>query len=470
MTRSVAELYFRPKSIVVYGASSDPDKLSGRPLAYLKKFGYDGQVYAVNPRRDEVQGVPAYRSVDDVPGPVDLAIVVVPAPAVLDAVTACARAGVGAVTIFASGFAEVGETGQHLQDEIASVAGEAGMRVIGPNCLGTFGAPERSFATFSTAFDDDRERPVSPIALVTQSGAVGTFTFTSMANLGLGVSYFANPGNGSDVTVVEVLRALVDDPSVDLLLGHLEDGRDLVALAELSQAATEANKPLVLLKSGRSAPGARAVAAHTGSVAGDDAAFDEATVAHGAIRVSSMEELADTALAFVDGRRPRGNRLTVITLSGGAGALAADYAVDAGLAVDTWASEGDRAALAEELPYFGSVKNPIDVTGAMINDLSLLERTLCVVNDNVDTDVVLVVMGNAENGVDDIVERIAKLRAGTSKPFLVSWTGGSGRARTALLEAGVPTYPEPRRAVAAIARLVRFSAAVDACSVDLSFR
>ena len=459
MTRSGVDLYFRPRSIVVYGASSDPDKLSGRPLAYLKKFGYEGQVYAVNPHRDEVQGFTAYRSIADVPGPVDLAIIVVPASAVCAAVADCASAGVGAVTIFASGFGEIGGAGAPLQEEIVSIARRVGMRVVGPNCLGTFGAPERSFATFSTAFDDDRERPVSPIALVTQSGAVGTFTFTTMNNLGLGVSYFANPGNGCDVTVVEILKALVEDDSVELLLGHLEDGQDLGALSELSKAAEHANKPLILLKSGRSVPGARAVAAHTGSVAGDDRAFESATVGEGAIRVGSMEELADTALAFADGRRPRGGRLTIITLSGGAGALAADYAVDAGLVVDTWASDEDRAALADELPYFGSVKNPIDVTGAMINDLSLLERTLQIVNDNEDTDVVLVVMGNAENGIDEIVERLAKLRSSTTKPFFVSWTGGSGRARTVLLEAGVPTYPDPQRAVGGIARLVRFSPA-----------
>ncbi|RZL84547.1 MAG: hypothetical protein EOP32_03310 [Rhodococcus sp. (in: high G+C Gram-positive bacteria)] len=457
MTRSAADLYFRPRSIAVYGASSDPDKLSGRPLAYLKKFDYPGQVYAVNPRRDEVQGFSAYRNIADVPGPVDLAIIVVPAPAVREAVSACAQAGVGAVTIFASGFGEVGGEGQRLQDEIASLARQAGMRVVGPNCLGTFGAAERSFATFSTAFDDESERPTSPIALVTQSGAVGTFTFSTMNNSGLGVSHFANTGNEADVTVTEMLRALVDDDGVKILLGHIEGCKDLEALTELSKSAARANKPLVLLKSGRTSAGERAVAAHTGSVAGDDRDFERATVDEGATRVHSMEEMADTALAFADGRTPAGSRVTVVTLSGGAGALAADYAVSRGLTVDTWTSENDRESLAAALPYFGSVKNPIDVTGAMINELALLERTLHIVNDNAETDVVLVVMGNADNGAEQIVESLVKLRNSTTKPFFVSWTGGSGHPRTALLAAGVPTYSDPLRAVESIRKLVAFT-------------
>jgi len=457
MTRTVADLYFRPRSIVVLGASTDPDKLSGRPLAYLKKFGYEGDLYAVNPRRSEVQGVKTFASVTDVPGPVDLAIVVVPAPAVVDAVRACADAGVGAVTVFASGFAEIGEKGMPEQQEITHIAARAGMRVVGPNCLGTFALADRAFATFSTAFDDESERPVSPIALVTQSGAVGTFTYSTMNSLGLGVTYFGNTGNEADVTVPELLSALVDADDVQVLLGHIEGVKDMAALRRLARSAKAKDKPLVLLKSGRSETGARAVAAHTGSIAGDDAEFEAASVAEGAIRVRSMEELSDTALAFADGRRAAGSQLTIVTLSGGAGALAADRAVELGLKVDTWASDADREALAGELPYFGAVKNPIDMTGAMINDLSLLERALRIVNQNDDTDAVLVVLGNADKGSDKIVETLTKAYRSTEKPFLVAWTGGSGRPRLELLKAGVPTYSEPDRAVQCMSHVVTHS-------------
>jgi acyl-CoA synthetase (NDP forming) len=453
---SVAELLFRPRSIVVYGASSDPNKLSGRPLDYLKKFGFGGQIHAVNPRRSEVQGVRSYTEVADIPGPVDLAIVVVPAPAVVEAIRSCADAGVGAAIIFASGFAEIGEKGTPEQEEISAIAQRSGMRVVGPNCLGSFAVNERAFATFSTAFDEDDEPPVSPIALVSQSGAVGTFTFSTMNALGLGVTYFANTGNEVDVTVTEVLSALVDAPDVELLMGHIEGCKDLEALAALASAAKNRGKPLILLKSGRTPAGARAVAAHTGSIAGDDAAFDEVLAAHGALRVPSMEAMADSALALVDGRRAAGRRVTIVTLSGGGGALAADRAVELGLSVDTWSSESDTAALAAQLPYFASTKNPIDMTGAMINDVSLLERTLALVSTSEDTDSLLVLLGNADRGSDEIVATLTKAHRTTTKPFLVAWTGGSGRPRTALLEAGVPTYTDPHRAVECLSRVVEF--------------
>lgn len=457
MTRTVAELLFGPRSIVVYGASSDPDKLSGRPLDYLKKLGFGGEIHAVNPRRDEVQGVRAYPTVADIPGPVDLAIIVVPADSVVAAVRSCADAGVGAAIIFASGFSEIGADGIPLQTELAEIGQQSGMRIVGPNCLGTFAVKEKAFATFSTAFDEDGDRPDSPIALASQSGAVGTFTYSTMTSLGLGVNYFANTGNEVDVTVTEVLATLVDSPDAKVLMGHIEGCKDLDALGELAAAAKKNDKPLLLLKSGRSEAGARAVQAHTASVAGNDAAFNAVVAAHGAVRVPSMEAWADSALAFIGGRRAAGRRISIVTLSGGGGALAADRAVDLGLSVDTWSSRDDLAELAAELPYFGSTKNPIDVTGAMINDLALLGKTLRIVSDNDDTDSVLVLLGNADRGSEEIVEALKKAYSSTEKPFMVAWTGGSGRPRAALLAAGVPTYTDPHRAVEALSRVVEFS-------------
>jgi len=453
---SLSELFFRPRSVLVYGASSDPDKLSGRPLDYLKKFGYPGAIYALNPRRTVVQGVPAYPDVDALPGPVDLAVVVVPAESVLDALERCASVGVGAAVVFASGFAEVGEAGHPAQERIRELVRTTGMRVLGPNCLGAFSAPGRTYSTFSTAFDDEGDdRPDSPVALVAQSGAVGTFTYSTMNALGLGVRYFVNTGNEVDITVIEVLRELVDASDVELLLGHLEDGQDTAGLEDLAAAAQAAGKPLVVLKAGHTPAGSRAVAAHTASVAGDDAAIDSMLARHGAVRVRGMEEMADTAIALAAGRKATGRRLTIVTLSGGAGALTSDAATEAGLTVDTWQNAVDRDKLRARLPYFASNRNPIDVTGAMINDIDSLADTLHIVSNNEDTDLTLIVLGNADRTADEIVDVVTAAYRATDKPMLVSWTGGSGRPRTDLLRNGVPTYTDPRRAVAALAALVR---------------
>jgi acetate---CoA ligase (ADP-forming) len=463
MSRPVGDLLFRPRNVVVYGASSDPEKLSGRPLDYLKKFGYAGPIYAINPRHREVQGIPAYSDIAEVPGPVDLAVIVVPAAAVVDVVSRCAAAGVGAAIIFASGFAEIGEKGAPAQNQIAALAREAGMRVLGPNCLGAFSAGERAFVTFSTAFDDlvaaadgNAQLPDSPIAIVSQSGAVGTFTYTTMNALGLGARYFANTGNQADITVVELLSELADATDVEVLLGHIEGAEDLGAVEQLARAADERSKPLVLLKGGRTEAGSRAVAAHTGSIAGDDRAFRRILAEHGAVCAQSMEELADAALAFTPGRRARGRRLTIVTSSGGAGALTTDAAVELGLIVQPWMPV-DRALVAGELPYFASTANPIDVTGAMINDVGILAATLGIISDNDETDAILVVVGNADRAGREIVETVVAAYAQTPKPFLVAWTGGSGQPRQWLLEAGVPTYSDPHRAVRAMSLVVEHS-------------
>jgi acyl-CoA synthetase (NDP forming) len=460
----LADLLFRPRSVVVYGASSDPQKLSGRPLDYLKRFGFPGSVFAVNPQRTEVQGVPAYPSIADVPGSVDLAIVVIPADKVLDALEQCAAHGVGAAIVFASGFIEAGPEGAALQAEMTALCRRTGLRVLGPNCLGSFSVVDRTFATFSTAFDDDTAQADSPIGLVTQSGAVGTFTYSSINALGVGVRYFANSGNEADVTVVEILRALVDEPNVDVLLGHLEDGRDLVALEGLAQAAAERGKPLVILKGGRTLAGARAVHAHTGSVAGENELFEQVLERHGGIAVRGLEDWADTALTLAHGRVPRGPRLTIVTLSGGCAAIAADAAVDAGLVVDTWESD-DRQTIAARLPSFASTLNPIDMTGSMLTDLESLAATLDVVCANNETDAVCIVLGNADRGAAEIVASLQRAHASTDKPFLVSWTGGSGRPRQQLLESGVPAYSDPGRAVRALARVTRAAAQRNAVGV-----
>lgn len=453
MPRSLTELLFRPSSVVVYGASTDPDKLSGRPLDYLLRFGFPGAIYAVNPGRREVQGVPAVAAIGEISGPIDLAIVVLPAEKVLDALERCAAQGVGAAIVFASGFVEAGADGQELQEQLAALARQSGMRIVGPNCLGAFSHADRTFATFSTAFDDDAERADSPVALVSQSGAVGTFAYSAMNSEGVGVRYFANTGNQADVTVVEVLEALVNEPGVLTLVGHVEDGRDVDGLARLADAATERRKNLVLLKGGRTAAGARAVQAHTGSIAGDAERLEATVAARGGIVVHGLEDMTDTVLALQQGRVPGGPRLTLVTLSGGCAALAADAATEAGLVVDTWRS-ADRELVAQRLPYFASTLNPIDLTGAMLTDVDSLVATLEVVGRNAETDVICVVLGNADRNAEAVVEALTQAVQATAKPFVVSWTGGSGRPRQELLRRGVPTFTDPGRAVRALARLV----------------
>lgn len=453
---SLEEALFRPRGVAIIGASNDPAKLSGRPLDYLLRLGYRGTIVPVNPRRAEVQGVRSYRSLADAPGPVDLAIVVVPSTSVVQALRDCADGGVKAAIVFASGFAEMGGEGTALQDEIEALCSSTGLRVIGPNCLGTFALPSRTFATFSSAFDEQIDMPDDPIALASQSGAVGTFIFASMAALGVGVRYYANTGNEADVCVAEVLGRFARADDVSILMGYLEDARRLPLLAEAAATAQARGKPLLLLKSGATPEGARAVGFHTGSQPGSDDEFNAIVERYGAIRVESMEAAADTAMLFRQGRRATGHRIAIVTSSGGASALTTDAAVQAGLAVDAL-SPDVREAIRPMLPAYGSVANPVDLTGALLTDPSLIHRVLERVVADERVDMILIVLGNADRGGEALVEGIAAACAATHKPFAVAWSGSTGRPRQWLQQRRIPTYAEPQRAVRALKRLADFS-------------
>ena len=456
MSVSLPDALFRPRGIAVVGASNNPAKLSGRPLDFLLKLGYQGNVIAVNPTRSEVQGVKSYQCLVDAPGPIDLAIVVLPAIAVAPALRDCAAAGVSAAIVFASGFAEMGGRGVPLQQEIEEIVHRTGLRVIGPNCLGTFAMPTKAFATFSSAFDEDIALPDDAIALVSQSGAVGTFIFATLVAAGVGVRYFANTGNEADVSVGELLGQLAKVDDVEVLIGYLEDGRRLGQVAEAAAEAERRGKPLLLLKSGATTEGGRAVGLHTGSQPGSDADFMAIVERHGAIRVESMEAAADAAMMFRQGRRSAGQRLAIVTSSGGASALTTDAAIQLGLRVDP-PSEAVREAIRLMLPEYGSTANPIDLTGALLTDESLIERVLAKLVDDPSVDMILVVLGNADRNADALVENIASVCKATHKPFAVAWSGGSGRPRVALQSRRIPTYSDPLRALRAIKRLVDFS-------------
>ncbi|MDQ2103028.1 acetate--CoA ligase family protein [Azospirillum isscasi] len=456
MTRSIAETLFRPRSIAIVGASNDTVKLSGRPLDFLIRHGYQGALYPVNPKRDEVQGIRAWPRIEDLPEPADLAIVVVPAGAVVQAVEDCGKAGVRAAIIFASGFSEMaGGAGIALQEALAEAAKRTGIRLLGPNCLGSFAIPARAMATFSSAFDEEDNLRSDPVAIVSQSGAVGTFMYSALLGQGLGARYYANTGNQSDISVAEILTALAAFDDVEVLLGYMEDFVEEAPLRQAVTAARQAGKPLLLLKAGDTEAGRRSVGAHTASDPGDAARFDAVLAEGGAIRMERMEEMTDAALAFRTGRRAGGRRLSIVTSSGGASSLAADAATRDGLDVNRWSDEA-RERLADLLPAFGSSLNPLDLTGALLTDPTLMARAMDRLVASRETDMILVVLGNADRGSEAIVEGILQGFRATEKPFAVVWTGGSGRPRQALLAAGVPCYTDPARGVRALAHVARF--------------
>ena len=360
-----------PDSVAVVGASSDPGRIGGRPIDWMRRAGFQGAIYPVNPTRAEVQGLPAYASVADLPRTPQAAIVAVPAPQVLATVDGLGARGVRAAVVFSSGFAEVAGEGAALQAQLVATARRHGMRLLGPNCLGLFNATIGWYPTFTSSFEGGWPLP-GRIGVVSQSGAFGSYLITLARDRGIGTPQCVTTGNQADVTVGEIIGWYAQDPSVDVIAAYVEGVTQADVFVRGLAAAQRARKPVILLKVGRSAIGHHAAQSHTASIAGDDAVTDAVLREFGVLRVRSAEELLD--LAYVATRKiyPGANTLGVVTVSGGVGVLISDIAEDEGLAMPPMPAAAQERLLAL-LPYASPV-NPVDCTAQAVNDASLVRR------------------------------------------------------------------------------------------------
>lgn len=370
---------FEPGSIAILGASSDPGKIGGRPISFLRDNGFTGVIYPVNPRHTEIQGLTAYARLADIPQPVDLALISVPRPAVLEAVRACADAGVKAATIFSAGFAETGdEQGTLLQAEIAGIARDSGLRVLGPNCLGSVSRRHGVSASFAASERESRPSGnVGGIALISQSGAVAAYCV--LAGLRRGVSFdpWISTGNEADVQLADCLAYLALDDDVKVIALYLEGSRDGDDLRAALTIARDRGKPVIVMKAGRSEAGSKAAASHTASLVGSEQTFLALARQYNVCLAESLDDLIDLAYTFGFAPLPAGTRTGVITSSGGAGILMADAADDVGLQMPPLPADV-QGELRGVWPAAG-VGNPIDTTGQLVNDGRLLSEFLQVV-------------------------------------------------------------------------------------------
>lgn len=452
---SVLTALSQPRGVAVIGASNDITKLGGRPVANLISCGYSGAIVPVNARRSEIRGLHAYPSITDYDGPVDLAGLIVPAADVPAELRRCAEAGVSVAVLFSSGFAETGTPqGRALQEEIQHICATTGIRVIGPNCIGT-ASPEHG-AVMSFASTLSGEQSGGPTAMVSQSGAVALWMYTSAQHAGLRFSHFVNTGNEADLTVAAVMRELVEHDGVRTLLGYFEALHDFGLLADTARRARELDKPVVVLKAGRSDVGARAAVSHSGSLAGSERVADAALRQLGVLRVHDTDELIDAARVFGDGRRTRGRGVTMLSASGGGGIMLADAAADHGLEPAVWDGAWcDR--LASVLPSYGIPGNPVDLTATSGVDMSILEGALQLAVEHPGTDMIAL-FGGDQAFTREWLEAIHHAYLSTDKPFVVCWLG-DGVAQRTLTDWGVPVLPSPGRAMKALGLLARHSLA-----------
>lgn len=448
------------RGVAVIGASDRPGAVGRLPVQFLQRHGYAGPIFPVRPDGAPVAGLPSHASMADVPGPVDLALVMVAADRVIGAVRDCAAAGVPVVVVCSSGFAEVGENGAALQDELVTTARELGVRVLGPNCIGTVGTATGQVSSFSPLFAGEHTELVpGGLGFVSQSGALGYGAVSLAFERGLGLGWVVNTGNEADISATEVLAELAQEPGCAGLLAYAESLADLAPLADVVAGGT----PVALLKAGRSDAGARAAASHTGALAAQDAVVDAALRQVGVVRVDDVDELLDVgdvmALASsVRGRTIR--RVAVVTTSGGSGILAAD-------AIDAWGlslaelSGQTLATLDDIVPAYGSTANPVDVTASVMSNPDLFDDALGAIAADEGVDAIVacfcVLTGS---DVDAVVTALSQVREHTGVPVIAVRTGADHLAPTAaatMRAAGLPVYQTPARAVRALAALAQFA-------------
>ncbi|OUL98831.1 acetate--CoA ligase family protein [Variovorax sp. JS1663] len=444
-----------PRSIAVIGASADLGKINGRPLKHLLEKGYAGRILPVNPKYREIAGLACFPCIEELPEAADLAIVAVPAAEVIPAIEALARRGIRAAVVFSSGFGEMGAEGRALEDALAQRARDCGVVLCGPNCLGFVNAFEQVYATFSQYADG--ETGPGPIAFVTQSGAFGTAIAALVRQRGLGLGYFINTGNEADLGFCELMSSVVEDPRIRVAAGYLEGLEDGAALVRLAQRCQALGKPLVLTKVGRMASGVRAAASHTGALAVEDAVFDAVIRQYGVLRARNEEQMLDMLEALSQPRAAAGPGLGIATQSGGAGVMMADRAEEMGLAVPELAP-ATRARLAEVMPAFGALGNPVDVTGQFVARPELLSESVVALLEDPGVHVGIVWLQLMTAHVDTLVRIFGEIQARTTKPFLVCWVAAPEEALRRLRALGIVVYGAGERAVEAAAALVRWHA------------
>ena len=447
----------RPASVAVIGASNDPTRIGGRPIRYLRAAGFAGRVYPVNPRHAEVQGLPAFPRIEDVPEAVDLAIVAVPAPSVVDTVQACAARGVQVVVIYSAGFAEMGAEGRRLQQRLREIAAETGLRIVGPNCLGVYNSELGFFATFSTTLEDGFPAP-GGVALVSQSGAYGSHLSLLARKRNIDIRYWVTTGNEADVSVPEVLGWLAEQDDVSVIMAHAEGITDREALVRALGTARARRKPVVFQKVGVTEVGAQAAQSHTASLAGADPIYEAAFRQFGAYRARNTDEMLDIAYAASFGVFPESPRVALVSISGGVGVQMADAAVGFGLDVAPL-GESAQTRLKAALPY-ASPRNPVDITAQAFNRIELIADNLGIVFEEEQHDAVVAFftyVAAADGMIEPIRQAIHAARERRPGCALVLSIVAPPDVVRQYEAVGCPVFEDPTRAVRSVAALHRFS-------------
>jgi acetyltransferase len=432
-----------PESVVIIGASADPNKVNGRPIRNLRRDGFSARVYLVNPKYSDILGYPCFPDLDSLPEVPELGVVGVAAEGAREVVAALGAKGVKTAIVWSSGFAEMGPSGKQLEDDLVKTARHWGMRILGPNSLGLTNAFKRMPLTFSQYADEPLQ--AGPVAFVSQSGAFGTAVATAARSRGIGLGYFVSTGNQPDLTVAAVIEAVLDDERIRVVVAYMEGLPDGSAFVAAARRALMLEKPLVVVKVGRHPAGSRAAVSHTGSLSGDDAIFDSVMHQHGVLRADNESHALDLVSALVNCPVPSLSKsiaisgqdgVGLITVSGGAGVLMADLAEEMGLAVPTLLAD-TQSRLSSVLRGFAATGNPVDVTGQSIEDITIFQRSLEIVLDDPQVAVCVIWVQLLHAKADQLVDLLVQCKQRAVKPFILCWLNSPPAAVQRLRLAGV---------------------------------
>jgi acetyltransferase len=456
------DTFFAPDSIALIGASRDLEKIPGRLLSMLRKNQFPGRLYPINPNYGDIDGLKCYPSIADVGQPIDLAIVIIPARAVLGALEQCAAAGVRNAVIISSGFAEEGGDSAAMQDAIVALAKRTGMRISGPNAEGFYSEVQKVAATFSPTVDiKPGEVPLVAtsrrIAIVAQSGGIGFAIKHRAKAIGVAISYCVSAGNESDLGAGEFLEYMVQDASTDVILLFIEGIRDVDKFLAAARRAAEAGKPVIVTKVGRSGAGERAAASHTASMAGWSAAYDAVFAKYGFIVSNDLDEAVTIAAVLTTNPMPKGDRVAVLTVSGGAGIWGADTVSMQGLQVPEL-SGSIQHEIGKLLPSYGSTRNPIDVTAQGVHSGGL-QKSIDLLSVSDEVDAILVVQSfSSETRMPFKRTELKPVIDAQTKPIVFySYTLPSQFARNELAGSGVVVLSGLTHVAVALRRMVDYS-------------
>ncbi|MBI5359358.1 MAG: acetate--CoA ligase family protein [Planctomycetes bacterium] len=449
--------FFKPQSVAVVGASARPGKIGNSILVNIVNYGFTGEIYPINPEAGEILGLKAYPSLSAVPDNIDLVVICVPPVAVPGVIEDCGRKNVNSVLIITAGFKEIGHEGAKLERDIVKRMKELGIRSIGPNCVGLVSTEAKLNVTFASSQAQARQ---GNIGFFSQSGALCVAILDWAMLQGIGFSKFISLGNKADINETDMLVALGEDPQTQVILGYIESVDDGARFMQAAERISQ-HKPIILAKSGGTAAGAKAASSHTGALAGSEQAFKAAFKQTGIIRANSIEQLFDYAMAFSYMPVPEGNSIAILTNSGGPGIIAAD-AVEHSMLKMASLLKDTIDGLRPKLPSTAALYNPVDIIGDGDHERYRIALDALLKDDNVNN-ILVILTPTATARSAEVAKVLVSSTAQTKKPIAATFIGGYSIADGAkiLVDAKIPFYPFPERAVDAMDRLVFYKSHKD---------